>query len=287
MLRKRRFKIRKMSFIYLGILISMNIIGIGYGKWASTISIENTLQTGEVKAVFSNSLSQIGYDNVSYGQGNDNTMNMIMNVNPISPNIGHFEIRNDGTLPIAVNYQTFQPIREVMVGGVPVCIKIDIDTPPSQYLNEYLSNGFIAPGDKCSGTITVSTVAQNLGSVQLVDSNSIVNSDFVGGLFNIPTNYSIATESQTASIDIPIGCGIWEELLTLNTTLNINKLVSLSTPILSNPQQVYPYVDSVSNQSLDFLIEKDPNLSIGASGNGEPSYAYFLNEYESINLFNN
>lgn len=308
--RKKRRRFGKTAIIYLGIVISLNLVGIGYGHWSSTISVQNTMVTGDVKAAFSRNLSTVGFENVMYGEIDEHNMNIAMNIGIASPSVGYFQIVNNGTLPIAVNYQSFQPIRGVVIAGVPVNIKIDFDIPGAKHFNRGLGNGYIEPGSMVYGKIIVE-VPKELGNNPIgfmnngIGDNNLMGMglealDFKSIILAKNGDGNIITKSTNIPIDIPIGCGIWEEVLTLNTNLNVSRLVSLQLPEINNGSPSLTYYGDENggstflfNQNPDYTYLPDGNAGYGVdqggsldiSGDGNSNYSYIADENESKKVF--
>ncbi|MDF2675603.1 MAG: hypothetical protein K0R09_3875 [Clostridiales bacterium] len=310
--RKRRRKFSKMAIIYLGIVISLNLVGLGYGHWSNTINVQNIMATGDVKAAFSRNLSSVGSQNTIYGVSDEHSMNIVMNVDMVNTCEAYFEIVNDGTLPIAINNQTFKPIRDVIIAGLPINIKIEFDVPGDEYFNRGLANGYIEPGNKGYGKVIVKVLEQFNDSSLVLMNDSIVNNNLVGiGIEGLavdnmitPGNVinNIITESQSIPIDIPIGCGTWEEVLTLNTTLNVNRILNIQLPEINNRDQTFTYFED-QNQNNTFMFSEDPgytyladgnagygieqNGSLSISSDGNIMYSYIADENESKSIFGN
>ena len=310
--RKKRRRFGKMAIIYLGIVISLNLVGLGYGHWSSTINVQNTMGTGDVKAAFSKNLSSVGFQNVMYGESDEHNMNISMNVDMVSPCVGYFEVINNGTLPIALNYQTFQPIRDVVIAGLPINIKIEFDVPGAKYFNKGFGNGYIDPGNKGYGKVIVEVPEQFRNNSLGLMNDGLVNNNIVGMGFEglavdsmiTPENgvSNIITESQSVPIDIPIGCGTWEERLTLNTTLNVNRIVTIQLPGVNNEDQKFTYFGN-ENESNAFMFNENPEYtylpdgnagygieqsgSLSISSDGNIMYSYIADENESKSIFGN
>lgn len=282
--RRRKRSFSKMGIIYLGIFISLNLIGLGYGHWSSIINMENTMVTGDVKAAFSRNLSSVGFENVIYQVSDERNMNIIMNVDMVNPCEAYFEIVNNGTLPIAINNQTFQPIRDVIIAGVPVNIKIDFDVPGAKYFNPGLENGYIEPGNKGYGKVIVE-VPEQFRNISLgLMNDELVNNNIVGMGFEGLAVGNIITESQSIPIDIPIGCGTWEDVLTLNTTLNVSRILTIQLPETNNGEQRFTYFED-QNENNTFMFSQASGYTYLPDGNN--TYSYIVDENESRSIFGN
>lgn len=230
-IRKKRKKSRSMVVLYVGIIISVNLIGLGYGNWSTTINYNNTMSTGSVDTAF------VCYDISEYSDKHNMSMDMNIEmtdgiVDMCKLSEASFEIINYGTLPVAINYDTFQPVSEVNIAGLPMKVNVYLDGGPGKQ--------YVFPGKRFYGRVSIeilneinSNYHMDNVSTNLPSTESIVvplNSDSK----EEETTMGCNKEVQSVPILIPIGLGVWEDTLVLNVNLNVNIKTTKKEPKQDN-----------------------------------------------------
>jgi anti-sigma regulatory factor (Ser/Thr protein kinase) len=256
---------------YIRDIARLNSVNISFNMTGNQEIVENDLK----KAVYRIISEAIGN---AVRHGKCSKVGVLLNIQKESVELDitddgvGFDL-NKGTLPVEINYETFQSISEINIAGLSMKIKVYIDVPPSELLNGAFENQYVMPGHRCYGRVSIE-VPNGGKSINYIADNTADLSNVES--LDISSNSDVAKEKvvtvctkemQSVPVSIPIGCGIWEDTLVLNVNVNVNITTHVKVPIVdalpgivtedSRNSQIFeqnetlsPSIDNIVNDSI-------------------------------------